>query len=104
MRYHAASKAEEKWRLLSLRILPARLYSEEAGWLLGFNADEIGLLVHHRLLKPLGNPAPNGKKLFATVEIQSLAQDLDWLDRATRTIIQHWKTKNSGGSANNMVS
>lgn len=98
MSYQATSKAEEKWRLLDLRSLPARLFAEEAGWLLGFNVDEIGLLVHYKLLKPLGNPAPNGKKCFATVEIQSLGRNLEWLDKATKTIIQHWKGRNSSPS------
>ena len=51
------TKAEERWKLLSLRHLPARLNAEEAGWLLGFTKEEITILMAKKLLKPLGNPS-----------------------------------------------
>jgi len=33
-------------------------------------------------------------KYFATVELERLAQDPNWLDKATRTATQYWQTKN----------
>ena len=95
MKIAAGSKAEERWRLMNLRHLPARLDAEEAGWLLGFNLDEMGILVSQRILSPLGNPAQNGRKTFATVEIQRFSQDPEWLDRATKAIVTHWRNRNS---------
>jgi hypothetical protein len=61
---------------------------------LGFNEHDIPVLIRVRLLKPLGNPPPNGHKHFATVELERLAQDANWLDKATRAVAQHWQTKN----------
>jgi hypothetical protein len=90
----AGTKAEERWRLLNLRHIPARLNAEEAGWLLGFNLDEVGILIHHRILKPLGNPAQNGRKVFSRLTLQRFADDPEWLEKATKTVIQHWKNKN----------
>ena len=54
----------------------------------------IPVLIQHKLLEPLGNPVGNAKKFFALVEILILAEDPKWLHKATRTIYQHWQTKN----------
>jgi hypothetical protein len=62
--------------------------------LLGFSEHDIPVLIRVRLLKPLGNPPPNGHKYFATVELERLAQDPNWLDKATRAVTQHWQVKN----------
>lgn len=91
-------KAEERWKLLSLHRLPARLSAEEVGWILGFSREEIGILVVKKILKPLGNPNPNGRKVFATVEILRLGESSVWLDKATRTVSQHWRNRNYGVS------
>jgi hypothetical protein len=69
-------KAEERWKLLSLHRLPARLSGEETGWILGFSREEIGILVAKKIRKPLGNPSPNGRKSFATAEILRLGEIL----------------------------
>jgi hypothetical protein len=79
--------------------LPARLDVEQTAKVLGFVPYEIPLLVRAKLLKPLGKPAPNGHKWFATVEIQELAFDREWLDKATRIIAQHFQQRN--GKAQN---
>jgi hypothetical protein len=60
-------------------------------------------LVAGRLLKPLGNPPPNGIKFFATADVLELLKDRAWLTKVTNTINQHWHRQNSrkkSGSAN----
>jgi hypothetical protein len=54
---------EEQQRFLALLgQLPARLTSEQAGWVLNCQTHDIPALISARLLKPLGNPAQNGAK------------------------------------------
>jgi hypothetical protein len=48
--------------------LPARLTVEQAGWVLGCQPHDVPVLVSYRLLKPLGNPPPNGIKFFAAAD------------------------------------
>jgi hypothetical protein len=93
---------EEQHRFLSIfGQLPARLTAEQAGWALGCQPHDVPALVAARLLKPLGNPAPNGIKFFATSEILELAQDRSWLVRMTNTITQHWHKKNESKKGHN---
>ena len=63
--------------------LPARLDSIEAA-LLGFREHDIPILTRAKLLRPLGNPAPNSGKYFSAVALEALAKDEAWLARATR--------------------
>ena len=81
--------------LLNCRRLPGRLDSEQAAILLGFHEHDIGPLVSGGLIKPLGNPASNSPKYFASVVIEGLAADERWLDRATRALGKYWSDKNS---------
>ena len=49
-----------------------------------------------RHLKPLGKPAQNARKWFATVEIERMSCDSMWLDKAIRIVekqIQEMNTK-----------
>jgi hypothetical protein len=55
--------------LLNCRRLPARLNTSEVAVLLGFQEHDIAPLIAARLMAPLGKPAPNAPKYFATVEI-----------------------------------
>jgi hypothetical protein len=75
---------------------PARLDSGRVAKLLGVNEHDIPTLCRARLLKPLGNPVPSAPKHFATCELVRLANDPEWLDKATRAITQYWKKKNAG--------
>jgi hypothetical protein len=75
--------------------LPARLTAEQAGWVLNCQPHDVPALVAARLLKPLGNPPPNGIKFFATANILELTKDRNWLVRVTSTINQHWQKKNA---------
>lgn len=75
--------------------LPARLDVNQTAEILGFLSHEIPVLLKTGLLKPLGKPAPNGHKFFCATEISALAENRDWLDKATRAVARHWKTRNS---------
>ncbi len=79
---------------LNLARLPARLNAEQTATLLGFMEHDIQILVRNRLLKPLGDPAPNGHKFFSTAEVQSLVNDRAWLNKATKAVARHWHLKN----------
>ncbi|MDB6028305.1 MAG: hypothetical protein JWM68_4528 [Verrucomicrobiales bacterium] len=86
--------SRSKWSLSVFR-LPARLDAEQAATILGFNDHDISVLIAARLLKPLGNPSPNGPKHFATVQLQQFAQDPTWLHKATKVVADTWKVKNA---------
>ena len=85
----------EQSQLLSRLRLPARVNVEQAAGLLGFKPQEIPMLVAGRLLKPLGNPAPNAPKFFSAWLLEELYKDIKWLDRATVAVSRHWDKKNS---------
>jgi hypothetical protein len=74
----------QRLQFLNLRHLPARLTAEEAGWLLGYPEHQIPILVSAGLLKPLGQPAPNAFKYFATATLCEPNQDVDWQSRASK--------------------
>jgi hypothetical protein len=75
--------------------LPARLTAEQAAWVLNCQSHDVPVLVASRLLKPLGNPAANATKYFATADLLKQLQDRAWLMRVTSAIHQHWHTKNA---------
>lgn len=79
--------------------LPARLDAAQTAALLGFQPHDIPVLARLGLLKPLGRPAPNSVRYFAAVEIDSLREDREWLDKATRAIGRCWQEKNRPGRA-----
>jgi hypothetical protein len=87
---------DDQHRFLSLLgQLPLRLTAEQAGWVLNCQAHDIPALISARLLKPLGNPAQNGAKYFATADVLETAKDRSWLVKATNTICQHWQKQNA---------
>ena len=75
--------------------LPARLTAEEAGWMLNCQPHDVPVLVAARLLKPLGNPAHNSIKYYATADVLELGKDRNWLMRMTAAVNQHWHNKNA---------
>ena len=75
--------------------LPGRLTAEQAAWVLNCQVHDVPILVAARLIKPLGNPPPNGIKYFASVEIMELARDRTWLAKISNTITQHWRHQNA---------
>jgi hypothetical protein len=80
--------------LLNCRRLPGRLNTTEAAVLLGFQEHDIPVLIAGKLLNPLGRPAPNSPKYFASVEIEALTRDRDWLSQATKALAKFWLSKN----------
>ena len=63
------SSGQEILALLNCRRLPARLSTGETAVLLGFQEHDIAPLIAAKLLAPLGKPAPNAPKYFATVDV-----------------------------------
>ena len=87
---------ENQHRFLSLLgELPLRLNAEQAGWVLNCQPHDIPALINARLLKPLGNPAPNSTKYFATAELLEIAKDRSWLVKVTTAINTHWQKQNA---------
>jgi hypothetical protein len=68
----------------------------ETALLLGFQEHDIAPLVAAKLLVPLGKPAPNAPKYFASVEIIERATSSAWLSSATKALAKHWQSKNYG--------
>jgi hypothetical protein len=99
---------DDQQRFLSLLgQLPVRLTAEETGWVLNCQAHDIPALINARLLKPLGNPAQNGAKYFATADVLETAKDRAWLVKMSNTISQHWQRQNGckrNGATKNHVS
>jgi hypothetical protein len=86
---------EKQNEFLSRQILPARLDVFETAWILGFKPHDIPVLTAAGLLKPLGNPARNGVKHYATETLQQLRRDEKWLARASEVVRQRWQDKNT---------
>lgn len=80
---------------LSWKILPARLDATQTAWYLGFEPHEIRLLVAAGLLKPLGHPARNSTKFFATETLDQFRRDEKWLARASDAIANYWRDRNA---------
>ena len=73
--------------------LPGRLDVVATAKLLGFAEHDIQILMAVGKLTPLGDPAPNAPKWFATVKIICLTADQDWLHKATKEISKCWRLK-----------
>ena len=72
---------------------------EEAAAIFGWPNYYLPFLVRAGHLKPLGKPAQNARKWFATVEIERMSCDSDWLDKAIRIVekqIQEMNRKQKG--------
>jgi hypothetical protein len=88
-------KEEQHEILRLLGQLPARLTAEQAAWVLNCQPHDVPVLVAARLIKPLGNPQPNGVKYFAASDIMELSKDRAWLAKITNAVNQHWQRKNA---------
>ena len=80
---------------LSWKVIPARLDAGQTAWFLGFEPHEIPMLVAVGLLKPLGHPARNSTKFFATEILEQLRRDEKWLARASDAISAYWQKRNA---------
>src|ERR1039457_938555 len=65
---------------------PACVSMEAAAAIFGWPNYYLPFLVRAGHLKPLGKPAQNARKWFATVEIERMSSDPDWLDKAIRIV------------------
>lgn len=88
-------KEEQQHFLMRLGQLPARLTVEQTAWVLNCQQHDVPILVASRLLKPLGNPPPNGIKFFATADVLDLTKDRSWLVKITMAINGHWHKQNA---------
>lgn len=86
-----ANTANPSLALLDIRRLPARLTAEQAAEILGFKAHDIPLLLRAPLMKPLGGGPKNSVKYFHADEVEGLARNRQWLDKATRAISRRGK-------------
>ena len=74
---------------------PARVNNDQASKILGFNPDEIRILIAHGHLKPIAKPKQNSHKYFTLVDLCEKAVDPEWITRSTGTVYKHWNTKNA---------
>lgn len=94
---------------------PARLTGEQVAWRLGMTRDEVRIIssldIIDRIrlalppkernqclssatrLRPLGDPAQMATKWFMEAEVVRLEQDVEWLDKAVRTVREYWRLK-----------
>jgi hypothetical protein len=80
---------------LSWKVVPARLDATQAAWFLGFEPQEIPMFVAAGSLKPLGHPARNSTKFFATETLEQFRRDEKWLARASDAIASYWRERNA---------
>jgi hypothetical protein len=66
--------------------LPACVDTEAAAKFFGWPSYFMPLLARSGHLKPLGKPAQNARKWYATVELERLSRDPVWLDKAIRVV------------------
>jgi hypothetical protein len=85
-----ASQAE----FLSWKVIPARLDATQTAWFLGFEPHEVPMLIAAGLLKPLGHPARNSTKFFATETLEQFRRDEKWPARASDAIRDYWRKRN----------
>ena len=76
---------------MALRQMPGRVDVQQVAKGLGFTEDDITILMADPKLnlQPLGNPAPNAHKYFAAAHILRLANNPEWLDKASNAIRRH---------------
>lgn len=84
---------------LSLATHPARFTREYAAAYLGFEPDQITILVSAGLLKPLGKPAPNAEKFFAKIDLDDVKNNREWLSKATEAVNKYWQRRNASKTA-----
>lgn len=89
------TKLAQQTEFLSWKIIPARLDAGHTAWFLGFMPHEIPILVAAGMLKPLGHPARNSTKFFATETLEQLRRDEKWLARASDAIAGYWRARNA---------
>lgn len=62
--------------------------------MLGWPEYFVPVLMRAGHLRPLGKPSQNSRKWFATVELEHLSRDREWLDKAIRIVEKHVQQMN----------
>jgi len=76
------------------RTWPACVGIEQVSVMFGWPEYFLPVLVRAGHLRPLGKPSQNSRKWFARVELERLARDRDWLDKAIRIVEKHVEQMN----------
>jgi len=84
----------QQTEFLSWKIVPARLDATQAAWFLGFEPTRFQAR-NGRLVEPLGHPARNSTKFFATETLEQFRRDEKWLARASDAIASYWRERNA---------
>lgn len=71
------------------RTLPACVGVDDAAKFFGWPVYFLPILMRVGHLKPLGKPVQNARKWFATVDLERLGRDAEWLDKAIRIVSKH---------------
>jgi hypothetical protein len=71
------------------------LLAAQVAKLLNCTPEDVAILVSAGKLRALGKPRPNAVKFFSAIELITLLADPDWLDEATKAIVQFWRRKNA---------
>lgn len=85
---------------------PACVSMETAAAIFGWPHYYLPFLMRAGHLKPLGKPAQNARKWFATVEVERMSGDPVWLDKAIRIVekqIQVMNQKQRGKGQSEMA-
>jgi len=77
---------------------PARLTVEQLAKRFNCSVEGVYILTKKRLVKPLGNPPPNGTKYYARSYVERLEEDEAWLARMSDALVQYKRKKNHGDS------
>jgi len=88
---------------LSWKVVPARLDATQTAWFLGFDPHEVPMLIAAGVLKPLGHPARNSTKFFATETLEQFRRDEKWLARASDAISDYWRKRNGRRKKNSQM-
>lgn len=80
---------------MNLGTHPARFNKEQAAADLGFEPDQITVLMQKGLLKPLRRPAQNVEKFFAQVELETLKNNKQWLSKAILAVTLYGQHRNA---------
>jgi hypothetical protein len=85
-----------------MRCHPLRLSMQQTADLINIrDKDGIRVLVDHRMLAPLGSPPAGAPLWFSTAQVLSFANDVRWLDKATRILREHVRERNQKAKAKN---
>ena len=80
------ARETERQEFACLPRLPAILTDVQTGWRLNCSTESVGILVREEMLIPLGGAEAGDAKRFAAVHIEQLAQNREWLDKASDVI------------------